>query len=126
MTTQSSNSYSVDPQTSQQFYINGRWSSPAIPASLPVVNPASEAVVAEVARGSAEDVDRAVAAARAAFAGWSATSANRARWSWERSTSSSLNAKRSCAGPLSGNGRCHRFRTGDASAAGGRTRSGRT
>ncbi|WP_339502153.1 aldehyde dehydrogenase family protein [Pseudomonas silesiensis] len=75
MTTPSSNSYSVDPQTSHKFYIDGRWSSPATPASLPVVNPASEAVVAEVARGSAEDVDRAVAAARAAFAGWSATPA---------------------------------------------------
>ncbi|QFG31765.1 aldehyde dehydrogenase family protein [Pseudomonas umsongensis] len=75
MTTQSSNSYRVDPQTSHQFYINGRWSSPASPASLPVVNPASEAVVTEVARGTAEDVNRAVAAARAAFPGWAATSA---------------------------------------------------
>lgn len=75
MTTQSSNSYSVDAQTAHQFYINGRWTSPAIPATLPVVNPADEAVVAEVARGSAEDVDRAVAAARGAFAGWSATPA---------------------------------------------------
>jgi aldehyde dehydrogenase (NAD+) len=75
MTTHSSNSYSVDPQTAHQFYINGRWTSPAIPATLPVVNPANEAVVAEVARGSAEDVDRAVAAARGAFAGWSATPA---------------------------------------------------
>ena len=75
MTTQSSNSYSVDAQTAHQFYINGRWTSPAIPATLPVVNPANEAVVAEVARGSAEDVDRAVTAARGAFAGWSATPA---------------------------------------------------
>jgi aldehyde dehydrogenase (NAD+) len=56
-----------------QFYINGKWTSPAIPARLPVVNPATEEVVAEVASGSAEDVDRAVAAARAAFPGWSAT-----------------------------------------------------
>ncbi len=75
MTTYASNSYSADAQTSQQFYIDGRWVAPAIAARLPVVNPASEAVVAEVARGSGEDVDRAVAAARAAFAGWSATSA---------------------------------------------------
>ncbi|MGY2276690.1 aldehyde dehydrogenase family protein [Pseudomonas monsensis] len=75
MTTQSSNIYPVDSQTSQQFYINGGWSSPATPASLPVVNPATESVVAEVASGSAEDVDRAVAAARAAFPCWSATSA---------------------------------------------------
>ena len=75
MTTQSLNSHSVDPQTSHTFYINGCWSSPAIPTSLPVVNPATEEVVAHVAQGSAEDVDRAVAAARAAFADWSATSA---------------------------------------------------
>lgn len=69
MTTQSSN----NPPTSRQFYINGEWQPPAYPATLPVVNPASEEVIAEVARGSSEDVDRAVAAARAAFPGWSAT-----------------------------------------------------
>lgn len=75
MTTQSSNTYAVDSHTSRQFYINGGWCSPATPGSLPVVNPATERVVAEVASGSAEDVDRAVAAARAAFPRWSATSA---------------------------------------------------
>jgi aldehyde dehydrogenase (NAD+) len=74
MTTQSSNRYSVDPQSAQRFYINGGWSAPASPASLAVVNPATEEVVAQVASGSAEDIDRAVAAARAAFADWSATS----------------------------------------------------
>lgn len=62
-------------KTSQQLYIDGCWVSPTIAASLPVVNPASEDVVAQVASGSAEDVDRAVAAARAALAGWSATPA---------------------------------------------------
>ncbi|WP_017478849.1 aldehyde dehydrogenase family protein [Pseudomonas sp. PAMC 26793] len=65
----------VSNKTSQQLYIDGSWVSPTIAASLPVVNPASEEVVAQVASGSAEDVDRAVAAARAAFAGWSATPA---------------------------------------------------
>jgi len=74
MTIQSSNRYSVDPQTAQQFYIDGGWTAPANPASLAVVNPATEEVVAQVASGSAEDIDRAVAAARAAFAGWSTTS----------------------------------------------------
>ncbi|WP_335944305.1 aldehyde dehydrogenase family protein [Pseudomonas sp. G166] len=69
MTTQSSN----NPPVFQQFYINGEWQSPVHPATLPVVNPATEQVIAEVARGSSEDVDRAVAAARAAFPGWSAT-----------------------------------------------------
>ncbi|AZV27232.1 aldehyde dehydrogenase family protein [Pseudomonas syringae] len=75
MTTQSSNTYAVDSHTSRQFYINGGWCSPATPGNLPVVNPATESVVAEVASGSAEDVDRAVAAARAAFPRWSATAA---------------------------------------------------
>lgn len=75
MTTHASNSYRVDPHMSQRFYINGQWSAPVHPASLPVVNPATETVVAEVARGTAEDVDLAVAAARAAFPGWSASSA---------------------------------------------------
>ena len=65
----------VSNKTSQQLYIDGSWVSPTIAASLPVVNPASEEVVAQVASGSAEDVDRAVVAARAAFAGWSATPA---------------------------------------------------
>lgn len=75
MTTPSSNSYSVDPRTSGQLYINGGWSSPTRPATLSVINPATEQVIAEVAQGSAEDVNRAVAAARAAFPGWSATPA---------------------------------------------------
>ncbi|MCJ8205054.1 aldehyde dehydrogenase family protein [Pseudomonas sp. RGM2987] len=73
MTNLSLNHHSVDPQISGQLYINGRWSLPVDPATLPVVNPATEEVIAEVARGSSEDVDRAVAAARAAFPGWSAT-----------------------------------------------------
>ena len=73
MTTHSSNRYSVDAHTADKFYIDGRWVAPAGPASLAVINPATEEVAAQVARGSSEDVDRAVAAARAAFPGWSAT-----------------------------------------------------
>ncbi|MBQ0992006.1 aldehyde dehydrogenase family protein [Micromonospora sp. PSH03] len=41
--------------------------------TLPVVNPATGEVVAETPAGTADDVDSAVAAARAAFAAWSAT-----------------------------------------------------
>ncbi|MEU5935515.1 aldehyde dehydrogenase family protein [Micromonospora sp. NPDC047187] len=41
--------------------------------TLPVVNPATGEVVAETPAGTAADVDSAVAAARAAFAAWSAT-----------------------------------------------------
>jgi len=63
----------LDANIARQFYINGRWCPPAIAATLPVFSPASEEQVAQVARGSAEDVDRAVAAARGALPGWSAT-----------------------------------------------------
>jgi len=75
MTIHSLNTYSVNPETFHKLYINGNWSAPAVPTSVPVVNPANETVAAQVASGSAKDVDRAVAAARAAFPGWSATSA---------------------------------------------------
>jgi aldehyde dehydrogenase (NAD+) len=73
MTSHSSHTHGLELHNAGQFYINGEWTSPAVSALLPVVNPATEEVVAEVARGSAEDVDRAVAAARAAFPGWSVT-----------------------------------------------------
>ncbi|TDF83815.1 aldehyde dehydrogenase family protein [Pseudomonas sp. H9] len=58
-----------------QFYINGQWVDPVAGADmLDIVNPATEAVIGTVALGSEADVDRAVAAARAAFPAWSATS----------------------------------------------------
>jgi aldehyde dehydrogenase (NAD+) len=56
------------------FYIGGQWADPAELRTMNVVNPATEEVCGKVAVGSAADVDRAVAAARGAFAGWSATS----------------------------------------------------
>jgi aldehyde dehydrogenase (NAD+) len=65
--------FSIDPQTARQFYINGSWSIPGNAATLPVINPATEEIIAEVAQGTSADVDRAVVAARAAFASWSTT-----------------------------------------------------
>jgi aldehyde dehydrogenase (NAD+) len=56
-----------------QFYIDGRWVDPAIPNTVNVINPATEEVAGRISLGSAEDVDRAVAAAKAAFDGYSAT-----------------------------------------------------
>ena len=56
-----------------KFYIGGQWTDPAEPKTWDVVNPATEEVCGRVALGSAADVDRAVAAARAAFPAWSAT-----------------------------------------------------
>jgi aldehyde dehydrogenase (NAD+) len=55
-------------------YIDGRWADPAGTGRIEVENPATESVIGWVPVGTAADVDRAVAAARAAFDGWSATS----------------------------------------------------
>ena len=49
-----------------KFYIDGAWVDPVAKKSLPVVNPANEDVLYEIALGSAADVDKAVAAARRA------------------------------------------------------------
>ncbi|NPT42500.1 aldehyde dehydrogenase family protein [Paraburkholderia sp. 1N] len=52
-----------------QFYIDGEWVAPSRGGQrLPVINPATEKAIAEIALGSPVDVDRAVAAARRAFA----------------------------------------------------------
>ena len=56
-----------------QFYIDGAWVDPVTPKSRPVVNPATEQPMYEIALGSAADVDKAVAAARRAFETFSQT-----------------------------------------------------
>src|SRR5258707_10076509 len=56
-----------------KFYIDAAWLAPASRKTLPVVNPATEEVLYEVALGSAADVDKAVAAARPAFQTYSLT-----------------------------------------------------
>jgi aldehyde dehydrogenase (NAD+) len=57
-----------------KFYIDGAWVDPVTPNRIGVVNPATEEVFTEISGGSAADVDRAVTAARAAFASFSRTS----------------------------------------------------
>nr|WP_298690861.1 aldehyde dehydrogenase family protein [uncultured Dongia sp.] len=57
-----------------KFYINGAWVDPVKPATLDVINPATEEAFTQVAMGSAADVDKAVAAAKAAFPKFSQTS----------------------------------------------------
>jgi aldehyde dehydrogenase (NAD+) len=57
-----------------QIYVNGAWVDSAADSFLEVVNPATEEVIAEVARGTTEDVDAAVSAATTAFDGWSQSS----------------------------------------------------
>ncbi|UUX96691.1 aldehyde dehydrogenase family protein [Aquabacterium sp. J223] len=64
-----------------KFYIDGAWVDPALPSTLDVVNPATEAPFARISLGSPQDVDRAVRAARRAFAGYAQTSvAERLGW----------------------------------------------
>lgn len=55
------------------FYIDGQWVAPAAPKALDVINPATEAVAGRISLGAAADVDRAVRAARKAFASYSST-----------------------------------------------------
>ena len=55
------------------FYIDGAWVPPAKPATRDVINPSTEQPIGRISMGSAEDVDRAVKAARKAFATYSRT-----------------------------------------------------
>jgi aldehyde dehydrogenase (NAD+) len=57
-----------------EFYIDGHWVGPVEPKTLDVENPATERVSGKISLGSAADVDKAVKAARKAFAGWSQSS----------------------------------------------------
>ena len=57
----------------RQFYIDGAWVAPQSPRDCPVINPATEERIGTISLGSAADAERAVAAARHAFEGYSAT-----------------------------------------------------
>jgi len=53
-------------------FINGDWQAPAAGTYFETADPSTSEKLATVAQGSAEDVDRAVKAARAALPGWQA------------------------------------------------------
>ncbi|MGW0331957.1 aldehyde dehydrogenase family protein [Streptomyces sp. NPDC003011] len=55
------------------MYIDGEWRPATGPDTIDVVNPVDEQVLARVPAGTAEDIDAAVRAARAALPGWAAT-----------------------------------------------------
>jgi len=61
-----------DIATSYGHFIGGEFVDSSGSEALKTVNPATEQVLAEFAHGTDEDVDRAVTAARKAFADWSA------------------------------------------------------
>ena len=57
----------------QKFYIDGKWVDPVKPALLDVIDPSTEEAYTQISVGSKADVDRAVAAAKAAFPAFSLT-----------------------------------------------------
>src|SRR5262244_4293258 len=60
-----------------QMYINGEWVESASKRTFPVYDPSTEEVIAQVPDADADDVNRAVAAAKAAFeeGPWASTTA---------------------------------------------------
>ncbi|HVE98165.1 MAG TPA: aldehyde dehydrogenase family protein [Mycobacteriales bacterium] len=60
-------------QVRDTLYIGGEWVAPAGAATIDVVDPATEQVIATIPEGSPADVDRAVSSARGAFDTWAAT-----------------------------------------------------
>jgi acyl-CoA reductase-like NAD-dependent aldehyde dehydrogenase len=63
----------VEPIVRDAFYIGGEWVSADGRDTADVIDATTEEVVGTVALGTPEDVDRAVAAARAGFDAWSQT-----------------------------------------------------
>ena len=57
----------------KQLYINNEWIDSTGDEIADVLNPATEEVIAKVPVGTTDDVDKAVAAAKAAFPAWNAT-----------------------------------------------------
>ena len=57
-----------------QFYIDGAWVDPVSPNLLDVIDPSNEEAFAQISLGGKADVDKAVAAAKAAFASYARTS----------------------------------------------------
>ncbi len=56
-----------------KFYIDGAWVDPVVPATLDVIDPSTEEAYTQISVGSRADVDKAVAAAKAAFPSFSQT-----------------------------------------------------
>ena len=77
MTNQSDTTADTNPAAQaarhRDHYIGGEWRASIGDESIPVVNPATEEVIASVAAGTAADVDAAVTAARAATPAWRVT-----------------------------------------------------
>jgi acyl-CoA reductase-like NAD-dependent aldehyde dehydrogenase len=65
----------------EKHYYAGGWQTPSTSDTIDVISSATEEIIGRVPRGSVDDVDRAVKAARAGFVQWSqATADERAGW----------------------------------------------
>jgi aldehyde dehydrogenase (NAD+) len=60
--------------TRDKLYIGGEWVDPIGRGTIDVIDPTTEEVIGQVPAGNAEDADRAVRAARAAFDSWAGLS----------------------------------------------------
>ena len=62
-----------------KFFINGQWATPSAKETIDVHNAGTGEVMGKVPAGTEKDIEAAVAAARAALEGWSATPRREAR-----------------------------------------------
>jgi acyl-CoA reductase-like NAD-dependent aldehyde dehydrogenase len=76
----------------EKIYIGGEWVESTGGGVIEVINPTSEQVVGSVPDGTVQDVDRAVAAARAAFESWAQIPA-RERADWMQRVADVLQAR---------------------------------
>ncbi len=81
-------------QTYEKLFIGGEWVAPSSTETIDVISPATEEVIARVPAGKGADIDRAVAAARAAFdhGPWPRLSVAE-RVDWMRKLSAGLQAR---------------------------------
>ncbi len=63
-----------DVQDRDKLYIDGAWVPSSGKGTIDVINSTTEEVMGRIPEGTADDVDKAVKAAKAAFPGWAATS----------------------------------------------------
>jgi aldehyde dehydrogenase (NAD+) len=79
-------------QVRDKLYIGGEWVAPAGSETIDVLNSTTEDVIGSIPEGTAEDVDRAIKAARDAFESWSLTSVGE-RAGWLQKISKGLGAR---------------------------------
>jgi acyl-CoA reductase-like NAD-dependent aldehyde dehydrogenase len=71
MTQQATRPEAAKVDNRDKLYINGAWIPSTGKGAIDVINPTTEEVIGRVPEGTAEDIDKAVAAAKAAFESWS-------------------------------------------------------